>query len=338
MSDDTRLSELLKEIKKEYGEGAVITGDHIEENIDIIPTGAITLDVALGVGGIPRGRITEIFGNESCGKTTLASHVVANAQNMGLRAAYIDVENAYDMKYAEVIGVDRSALLFSQPSSGEQAIHIVEKLTKSGLVGLIIIDSVANLVPEKELEDGKSEMGGIARLMSASLRRLTSVARESNTAIIFINQVRMKLGVVYGSPETTPGGKALPFHTSVRIRLAKSGGLKEEGEFSGNEIKAKVIKNKVAPPLKEAVFNIMFGHGIDTASCILQQAVDCNIIEKKSSYYMIGDSKYNGATAAAEALSSNDDLLNEIYDRIITMKLPHLLEKHDEPSTDTANV
>ena len=277
---------------------------------------------------------------ESSGKTTLASHVVANAQAQGLVTAFIDLEHAYDMAYAENIGVDPDALIFCQPSSGEEAFSIIKELTKSGEVALIVVDSVANLVTEKEIEDGKPEMGGIARLMSANLRALVGMASKTNTAIIFINQIRHKIGVMFGSPETTPGGHALRFHASTRIRVSKSGliseGSKEKKEAVANKTKAKVIKHKVAPPLKEAEFQIYFGKGIDNYGCLIDLAVEHGIIKKASSYYTIGDNKYAGIAKASQALREDPVLFEEIYRRVISVAVPHLAEHVEDDSNGAA--
>lgn len=334
------LQKAFANIRKEHGDNALQVGGYVQKNVDVIPTGAITLDVALGVGGIPRGRITEIFGMESSGKTTLASHIVANAQQMGLITAYIDLEHAYDMAYAEAIGVDPDALIFAQPSSGEEAYSIIKELTKSGEVAVIVVDSVANLVTKKEIEDGKPEIGGIARLMSANLRALVGMAAKTNTAIVFINQIRMKIGVMFGSPEVTPGGYALKFHASTRIRISKAGliseGSKDSKEAVANKTTAKVIKHKVAPPLKEAEFQIYFGKGIDNYGCLIDLAVRHNIIQKASSYYTIGDAKYAGIAKASAALREDPVLFEEIYRRVIALELPHLAELEEESNGESA--
>lgn len=312
------LKDTLNELSRAYGSDNVKYGNWSDKNIDIIPTGAVTLDRAIGVGGIPRGRITVIYGHESSGKTTLASHVVANAQKQGLTAAIIDAEHAYDILYAKSIGVDREKLILLQPDSGEQAFSMMEKLIETGEVGLIVLDSIAAMVPQKELETGVAEMGGIARLMSAGLRRVSGTVRKNNVALVLINQVRMKIGVMYGNPETQPGGKAPMFAASVIIKVSKNG-LQGEDKDAPMSIHttAKVMKNKVAPPLRKAEFDIIFGKGIDNASCILDVAVETGIIEKQSSYFTIGDKKYSGREKAIAALKADEALFNEIYNKVM---------------------
>ncbi len=340
------LKKAFENIRKAFGKDAIQAGDYIIKDIDVIPTGAISLDLALGVGGVPRGRLTEIFGMESSGKTTLASHVVANAQAAGLVAAFVDLEHAYDMAYAKRIGVDPDKLLFCQPSSGEEAFAIINELTESGEVALIVVDSVANMVTQNEIDNGKAEMGGMARLMSSNLRALVSKASKTNTAILFINQIRMKIGIVFGSPETTPGGNALRFHASVRIRIGKKGIMSgkstttdDEKEAVGNKVLCKVIKNKVASPFKTAEFDIYFGKGIDHAGCLIELAVKYGIVEKSSTYYVVGDKKYNGIKNASAALQDNPELFNEIYKRTLEKARPNVtviesVETADEEETE----
>jgi recombination protein RecA len=325
----------LKEIRKKWGEDAIQNSDYKNKNLDIIPTGAPTLDLALGIGGVPKGRIIEVFGHESSGKTTLASHIVAEAQALGETAAFIDVEHAYDMNYAEEIGVDRESLIFAQPDSGDAALEMCAMLIDSGEVDLVVIDSVANLTPQSEVDGGKVEMGGIARLMSGHLRKLTSKAKNNNCCLLFINQIRMKIGVMFGSPETTPGGKALKFHASVRIRTAKKAAMKDSDDFIGNRTVAKVVKNKVGPPLKVAEFDIIYGKGIDKVGCIIDLGVEHDIIKKSSSYYTMGGTKINGRTKAVEFLKDNDELLDEIYRGIIRKEVPHLIGSEDNPDVET---
>ncbi|MCS7244170.1 MAG: recombinase RecA, partial [Candidatus Calescibacterium sp.] len=288
--------------------------------VEAISTGSLCLDLALGVGGFPRGRISEIFGQESSGKTTLALSAIANAQKNGGIAAFIDAEHALDPEYAKKLGVDIDNLYISQPDSGEQALSIVEMLAKSNAVDIIVIDSVAALVPQAEIEGqiGDQFIGLQARLMSQALRRLTSIVGKSKTAVIFINQIREKVGVMFGNPETTPGGRALKFYASVRIELRKIDNIKK-GEVSiGARVKAKVVKNKVAPPFKETHFNIIFGKGIDRIGEVADIATDMNIISKSGSWYSFGDEKIGqGRDKLIEYLESNPNLYQEIEKKVL---------------------
>ncbi len=316
------LTAALAALTREFGDENVKHGDWKLSGISVIPTGAVTLDQAIGIGGVPRGRVTVIFGQESSGKTTLATHIVANAQKQGLKAVYIDVEHAYDILYAQNIGVNRKDLILLQPDSGEQAFRMLEKVLETGEVGLIVVDSVAHLVPEKELETGNAEMGGIARLMSINLRRISSSLRHNNCALVLINQIRYKIGVMYGNPETQPGGKAAKFAASVEIRVTKQKVIGNPEKPSGIHTKATITKNKVAPPSRVAEFDIIFGKGIDNLSCILDVAAEAGIIQKKSSYFVIGDKQYAGRDKAIEALRADPALFDEIYKKVMAMEQP----------------
>ena len=274
---DKILSNTISQIEKQFGKGSIMRfGDNPIDNIPVIPTGAYTLDEALGIGGVPRSRVTEIYGPESCGKTTLAMHIVANAQRQGGMAAYIDAEHAVDPSYSKKIGVDIDNLLISQPDCGEDALNIVEMLIKSNAIDVIVIDSVAALVPRAEIEGnvGDSFMGLQARLMSQALRKITSILGKSNTSCIFINQVREKIGVVYGNPETTTGGRALKFYSSIRMEMRKSGSIKDsQGTFKGDHVYVKVVKNKLAPPFARAEFDVIYNEGISYVGSVLDTAV-----------------------------------------------------------------
>lgn len=316
-------------IQKQFGEGSIMAlGKHSSVNgVSVIKTGAITLDIALGIGGVPRGRIVEIYGPESSGKSTVAVHVVANAQKTGGLAAYIDAEHALDPSYAAKIGVNLDELLISQPDSGEEALNIAEMLARSNAIDVIVIDSVAALVPKSELEGeiGDSFMGLQARMMSQALRKLTATLSKSNTCAIFINQIREKIGIMFGNPETTTGGRALKFYSSVRIDLRKISSIKiqsEKGTDSkevGSRIKAKIVKNKLAPPFQTAEFDIMFDEGISRTGAIIDMAVNLEIIEKKGTWLSFKEKKLGqGREAAKEELKSNPGLIEELEKEILS--------------------
>lgn len=306
----------LAKIEKDFGKGSIMRlGDRTVAAIDVIPTGALALDLALGIGGVPRGRIIELYGPESSGKTTLAQHIVAEAQKMGGLAAFIDAEHALDPEYARKLGVNVDELLISQPDTGEQALEITEELVRSGAIDVIVIDSVAALVPKAEIEGdmGDSHMGLQARLMSQALRKLTGIVSKTRTTVIFINQLRSKIGVMYGSNETTTGGNALKYYASVRLDIRKKETLKRDGVEYGNRTKVKVVKNKVAPPFRIAEFDIIYGQGISKTGCILDIAVDMEIIKKSGSWFSYNDNKIGqGRDKSTQFLDENPDMLVEI--------------------------
>lgn len=314
------LDAAIAHIEKTYGKGAVMKlGKAPDYNVDVIPTGSMTLDMALGIGGVPRGRIVEIYGPESSGKTTVALHVAAQAQKLGGEVAFIDVEHALDPVYAKALGVDIDNLLVSQPDSGEQALEIAEALVRSGAIDCIVLDSVAAMVTKAEIEGdmGDTHVGLLARLMSQAMRKLTSVISKSNCVAIFINQVREKIGVVYGNPETTPGGRALKFYSSVRIEVRKGEPIKNGAEIIGARTKCKVVKNKVAPPFKECEFDMMFGQGIDRVGEVCDLAVDLDIIKKSGAWFSYNGQKIGqGRENAKEYLRSNPDIMKEIEEKI----------------------
>ena len=313
-TNKTKALELaLSQIEKEYGEGSIMKlGQDFKIDVKAIPTGSITLDMALGVGGLPRGRVTEIYGPESSGKTTLSLHVIANAQLMGGQAAFIDAEHAFDAAYAKKLGVDLDSLLISQPDTGEQALEIVETLVRSNAVDVIVIDSVAALTPKAEIDGdmGQSFMGLQARLMSQALRKLSGAISKSKTCVVFINQVRMKIGVMWGNPETTPGGRALKFYASVRIDLRKIASLKKGEEVVGNRVKANVVKNKVAAPFRKAEFDILYDEGISRASSTLDMAEIHGVVKKVGTWYAYGEEKIGqGKENARLFLKANPKIL-----------------------------
>ena len=314
------LDAAIAHIEKTYGKGAVMKlGKAPDYNVDVIPTGSMTLDMALGIGGVPRGRIVEIYGPESSGKTTVALHVAAQAQKLGGEVAFIDVEHALDPVYAKALGVDIDNLLVSQPDSGEQALEIAEALVRSGAIDCIVLDSVAAMVTKAEIEGdmGDTHVGLLARLMSQAMRKLTSVISKSNCVAIFINQVREKIGVVYGNPEPTHGGRALKFYSSVRIEVRKGEPIKNGAEIIGARTKCKVVKNKVAPPFKECEFDMMFGQGIDRVGEVCDLAVDLDIIKKSGAWFSYNGQKIGqGRENAKEYLRSNPDIMKEIEEKV----------------------
>ena len=310
----------MAQIEKNFGKGAVMKlGEVGDVSVDTIPSGSLSLDIALGIGGVPRGRIVEIFGPESSGKTTVALHAIAEAQKLGGIAAFIDAEHALYPVYARNLGVDVDNLIVAQPDTGEQALEIAEQLVRSGAVDIITIDSVAALVPKAEIdgEMGDSHVGLQARLMSQALRKLTGVLNKSNTVAIFINQLREKVGILFGNPETTPGGRALKFYASVRLDVRKQEAIKVNGEVMGTRTKVKVVKNKVAPPFREAVFDIMYGKGISNEGCILDLAADMNIIEKSGAWYAYNGQKIGqGRENAKQYLLDNPEIMKEVENKV----------------------
>lgn len=319
------LETALNQIEKQFGKGAVMKlGQDSVLNVEAISTGSLSLDIALGIGGVPRGRIVEIFGPESSGKTTVALHIAAEAQKAGGEAVFIDVEHALDPVYAKALGVDIDALLVSQPDTGEQALEICEALVRSGAVDVVVVDSVAAMVTKAEIEGemGDAHVGLQARLMSQALRKLTGAISKSNCVVIFINQLREKIGISYGNPETTPGGRALKFYSSVRLDVRRSEQLKSGTDAIGNRTKIKVVKNKVAPPFKEAFFDIMYGEGISKEGEILDLAVELEIISKGGAWFTYGDVRMQGRDNLKSYMKENPALTKEISDKI--------LERQDE--------
>ena len=315
------LEEVMKTIKKEFGEMAILRlGDAADKSVEVIPTGSLALDLALGVGGLPRGRIVECYGHESSGKTTLALHVVANAQKAGGTAAFVDAEHALDPGYARKIGVDLDNLIVSQPNSGEEALTICEQLVKSGAVDVVVVDPVAALTPQAEIdgEIGDAHVGLQARLMSQAMRKLTGTLAQTNTLCIFTNQVREKIGVMFGNPETTPGGKALKFYASCRLQVQRIGAIKtKDGQVVGNRTRVKVVKNKVAAPFTEAEFDILYACGISREGSILDAALNRGIVEKRGSWLAYGDRQLaQGSLAAIEYLKEHPEVAEEIADKV----------------------
>jgi recombination protein RecA len=327
MSDKEKTAKLkaleltLGKLEKSYGKGIVMKlGDKVVEQIDAIPTGSIGLDMILGVGGYPRGRVVEIYGPESSGKTTLTIHAISEVQKQGGIAAFIDAEHAFDAAYASNLGVDTDNLLISQPDNGEQALEIADHLISSGAVDLVVIDSVAALTPKSEIEGemGDSKMGLHARLMSQALRKLTATISKTGCTLIFINQLRMKIGVMFGNPETTTGGNALKFYASVRLDIRRIGAIKNGDDIVGNRTRVKVVKNKVAPPFKKVEFDIMFGQGISRSGEVLDMAVEANVVAKSGSWFAYGDTKLGqGRDAVKQMITDNPELMLEIEQKIL---------------------
>lgn len=313
------LETCIAQIEKNYGKGAIMRlGDDIPVNVEALSTGSLSLDLALGIGGVPKGRIVEIYGPEASGKTTLALHVVASAQKAGGEAAYIDVEHALEPAYARALGVDIDSLLISQPDTGEQALDIAESLVRSSAVDVVVVDSVAALIPRIELEGemGDSVVGALARLMSQAMRRLAGAISKNGCTVIFINQLRQKIGVMYGNPETTPGGLALKYYASVRIDVRRIETLKSGNEMIGNRTRAKVIKNKCAPPFKEAEFDIIYGEGISKVGEIVDLGVKLELIDKAGAWFTIGDQRIQGRDATKTYLLNNPEICNKIEQQI----------------------
>ncbi len=318
---EKKLRAAMDYIERTFGKGSIMKlgerGAHVK--IDVIPSGSISLDAALGIGGFPRGRISEIYGQESSGKTTLALHVIAEAQKLGGKAAFIDAEHALDPNYARALGVNVEDLLISQPDYGEQALEIAEILVRSGAIDVIVVDSVAALVPKAELEGemGDAHMGLMARLMSQALRKLAGIVNKSNTALIFINQVREKIGVMFGNPETTPGGRALKFYSSIRVEVRRQSSIKQGDKTVGNLVRIKVVKNKLAPPFREAVLELIYGKGIDKIGDVLDAAVSAGIVEKAGSWYSYNKERLGqGRENVKKLLAAKPELLKEIEDKV----------------------
>ena len=320
LSKEESLDQALLQIEKQFGKGAIMKLDNqTYQNVEVIPTGCLTLDVALGIGGVPRGRIVEIYGPESSGKTTVSLHIVAEAQKMGGTCAFIDAEHALDPVYAEKLGVKTSELYVSQPDNGEQALNICDTLVRSGAFAVIVVDSVAALTPKAEIdgEMGDNHVGLQARMMSQALRKLTSITSKSNTTVIFINQLREKVGVMFGSPETTTGGKALKFYASIRLDVRKVDTIKDGQTIVGNKTRVKVVKNKLAPPFRTAEFDIMYGKGISKSGCIVDMALAFNIIKKSGAWFSYNDEKIGqGKENTKLTLEKNSELMAEIENKI----------------------
>ena len=313
------LATAIAKIEKDYGKGTIMRlGDDIKVNVEALSTGSLSLDIALGIGGVPKGRIIEIYGPEASGKTTLALHIVASAQKQGGEAAYIDVEHALEPGYAANIGVDIDSLLISQPDTGEQALDIAESLVRSGAVDVVVVDSVAALIPRAELEGevGDVVVGALARLMSQAMRRLAGAISKNNCTVIFINQLRQKIGVMYGNPETTPGGLALKYYASVRIDVRRIESLKSDGGVIGNRTRAKVVKNKVAPPFREAQFDIVFGEGISKLGETVDMAIALDIIDKAGAWFTVKGQRIQGKDGVKDYLKANPEICEEIEQEV----------------------
>jgi len=340
MADDPRktaLDKTLQDITKRFGEGAIMKlGDSQGLAVDVIPTGTLSLDLALGVGGLPRGRVTEIYGPEASGKTTICQHIVAEAQKQGGTAAFIDMEHALDPSYAARTGVDIDNLLISQPDTGEQALEIAESLIRSGAVDVIIIDSVAALVPRAEIEGdmGDSHMGLMARLMSQALRKLSGAIKQTNTCLVFTNQLREKIGVVFGNPETTPGGRALKFYSSIRLDVRRIQSIKSGTDIIGSRTRVRVVKNKVAPPFRTAEFDIMHEEGISKSGDILDLAVEVGVIDKRGSFYYYGDDLRiaQGRENAKTYMKENPDICQEVENTVreLVLAQDHYMVRPEE--------
>ena len=332
----------MSQIERQFGKGAIMKlGKNEIAAVPVVSTGSLALDKALGIGGLPKGRVTEIYGPESSGKTTLALHAVAESQKKGGIAAFVDAEHALDIAYAKKLGVNCDELLVSQPDTGEQALEIVDMLVRSGAIDIIVVDSVAALVPRAEIEGemGDSHMGLQARLMSQALRKLTSNIGKTKTTLIFINQIRMKIGIVFGNPETTTGGNALKFYASIRMEVRRTAAIKEGQETTGNRTKVKIVKNKMAPPFKEADFDLMYGEGISKTGELIDMGVELNLVEKSGSWYAYnGERIGQGRENAKNFLKDNPDTLNTLYDNIKNaIGLAAIVEKAEEKPMNAEN-
>ncbi|MBQ0067251.1 MAG: recombinase RecA [Phascolarctobacterium sp.] len=326
----------LKQIEKDFGKGAIMKLGEAgaQMNIDVVPTGALSLDIALGVGGVPRGRITEIYGPESSGKTTVALHIIAETQKRGGYAAFIDAEHALDPEYAKHLGVDIDNLLISQPDDGEQALEICESLVRSGAIDIVVVDSVAALVPRAEIEGemGDSHVGLQARLMSQAMRKLTGIIAKSKCAAVFINQIREKVGISYGNPEVTTGGRALKFYATVRIDVRKGEAIKDGNDVIGSRTKAKVVKNKVAPPFRQAEFDIMYGTGISHEGCLVDMGVEMDLIQKSGAWFSYGSQRIGqGREKAKEFLRENPEIAQKVEEAIREKAVAHLVGAEETP-------